>query len=576
MARRKGLPTYPGSRPLYISLGFLSLLEAVSIVFQAIFLGKSITNLFNGVPFSDIVFDVVYFLIAFLSRHGLTLIQQRLAERFSERMGKKLREDLVEAYFRHGQTFVNIYGTGRLVTLAIEGIANVKEYIEIAIPRMIRTTIVPALIVIYIFTVDLSSAGILVITVPVVIVFMILLGLAAQKKADQQYETYRVLSNHFIDSLRGLETLKYLGQSVKHEEKIGQVSGEYRKATVRTLRIAFLSSFALDFFTSLSIAFVAVGLGIRLIDGAILLLPALTILILAPEYFLPIRAVGKDYHATLDGQIALGEIEQIIESIPEHLPTEQTESIQWNASSELLFEQIDVHHDDNLILKDISFSFAGHGLIGIIGPSGAGKSTLINVLAGFQAPSDGSIAVNQSNTSSLQRDDWLQLITYIPQHPYIFPTSLANNIRFYHPEATNEQVMEIIDQIGMQAFVEQLPDGIHERIGEGGRILSGGQEQRVAMARALLSNRPIILLDEPTAHLDIETEYEIKQVMLRIFKDKLVFFATHRMHWMKQMDYLLILEDGRLVEQGSQNGLLDEDSKYKQFITEQMNRRRSE
>ena len=576
MARRKGLPTYPGSKPLYISLGFLSLFEAVSIVFQAIFLGKAITNLFHGVPFSEILLDVTYFFIAFLSRHGLTLIQQRLAERFSEQMGRKLREDLVEAYFQHGQTFVHIYGTGRLVTLAIEGIANVKEYIEIAIPRMIRTTIVPVVIVVYIFTLDLPSAGILVFTVPVVIVFMILLGLAAQKKADQQYETYRVLSNHFIDSLRGLETLKYLGQSVKHEEKIGRVSGEYRKATVRTLRIAFLSSFALDFFTSLSIAFVAVGLGIRLIDGGILLLPALTILILAPEYFLPVRAVGKDYHATLDGQIALGEIEEIIQSIPEHLPTEQIESIQWNASSEITFKEIDVHLDNNPILKDISFSFKSHGLVGIIGPSGAGKSTLINVLAGFQAPSGGSITVNQSTTSSLQRDDWLQLITYIPQHPYIFPTSLANNIRFYDPQATNEQVMEIIDQIGMQDFVEQLPNGIHERIGEGGRILSGGQEQRVAMARALLSKRPIILLDEPTAHLDIETEYEIKQVMLRLFKNKLVFFATHRMHWMKQMDYLLILEDGRLVEQGPQNKLLDEDSKYKQFITEQMNRRRSE
>lgn len=574
MKRQRGLPSYPGSRLLYILLGSIAFLEAISITVQAVFLAKSITSLFQGALFYHVSKYIIIFFIAFVSRHGVVLIQRGLAERFADRMGKELRAKLIKSYFRHGQQFVNVYGTGRLVTLAIEGIENLKEYIKIAVPRMIRTVVVPGTIIIYVSTLDVPSAGILIVTVPIVVIFMILLGLAAEKMADRQYETYRVLSNHFIDSLKGLETLKYLGQSVKHEKKISRVSGEYRKATIRTLRVAFLSSFALDFFTSLSIAFVAVGLGIRLIDGAILLLPALTILILAPEYFLPIREVGKDYHATLDGQIALEEIENMIQTQPSVNEDNVNPSISWTMSSQIQLDQITVLYEEYPVLTDISFSWSGRGMIGVIGPSGAGKSTLINVLAGFLTPNEGTISVQGMNTDTLKRSDWLEQIAYIPQHPYIFPTSLANNIRFYKPDATIEDVLKVVKQIGMQTFVQQLPNGVHERIGEGGRMLSGGQEQRIAMARALLSDRPVILLDEPTAHLDIETEYEIKQVMLQVFQKKLVFLATHRMHWMQQMDYLLILENGRLVEQGTRDQLYSKQGTYYNLMSDQKGRRK--
>lgn len=562
MKRKKGLPSYPGSKLLYILISGLTLLEAISVTAQAIFIARAVTSLFQGGHFVDVGKDISFFLVAFLSRHTLALIQRSLSERFAEKIGIDLREKLTTAYFKNGQHFVNRYGTGRLVTLAIEGIDQLKKYIEITIPRMIKTAIVPVVIVIYIFTIDITSAVILIVTVPVVIIFMILLGLAAQKMADRQYKTYRILSNHFVDSLKGLETLKYLGQSKKHEMKIGRVSNQYRKATMKTLRVAFLSSFALDFFTSLSIAFVAVGLGFRLIDGTITLLPALTILILAPEYFLPIRQVGSDYHATLDGQIALSEIEQIIQ-MQEKLPNMTSKLfLKKDKQITIHFLNISAQYDETPVLKDITFSWSGNGMIGIVGESGAGKSSLINVLAGFIHPKDGTISVNGQKLETLHQSSWLENIAYIPQHPYIFPTSLANNIRFYEPHTSDKDVEVIIDKIGMRSFVDQLSNGIHERIGEGGRILSGGQEQRIAMARALLSKRQIILLDEPTAHLDVETEYEIKQVMLELFQDKLVFFATHRMHWMKQMDYLLVLDHGCLVEQGDRESLLKNQGKY--------------
>ncbi|MBX0352482.1 thiol reductant ABC exporter subunit CydD [Bacillus toyonensis] len=562
MKRKRGLPSYPGSRVLYVVLTIISILEAISIIAQTVFLARAITFLFQGETVQSVLNETVYFGITFVVRHMLVRISQILVERFAEKTGSLLRKQLIEAYFTLGPRYVQTVGTGHLVTLSIEGIEKFKTYIELTIPKMIRSSIVPGLIVLYVFTLDIKSGIILVVTIPIVIIFMILLGLAAQKMADSQYETYRVLSNHFVDTLKGLETLKYLGKSKQHEGKIEKVSKRYRKATMRTLRVAFLSSFALDFFTSLSIAFVAVGLGIRLIDGTILLLPALTILILAPEYFLPIKQVGANYHATLDGQLAMEQIEGILQQQKEIEKKDSNVDIVWNSSSSLKLQDVKVNNDESkkAILEGIDFAWQGNGAIGIIGESGAGKSTLIDVLAGFLSPSGGKVLVNGVGIDGSTREDWQKNIAYIPQQPYIFPLSLKDNICFYETNTTDEEMKKVIHDVGLSSLVASLPNGMDERIGEGGRMLSGGQEQRVAMARALLSKKPIILLDEPTAHLDIETEFEIKQSMLRLFEGKLVFLATHRLHWMKQMDHIFILNKGKIKESGTYEELLKKET----------------
>ncbi|MEH7277627.1 thiol reductant ABC exporter subunit CydD [Bacillus toyonensis] len=562
MKRKRGLPSYPGSRMLYVALTIISILEAFSIIAQTVFLARAITFLFNGETVQSVLNETVYFGVMFAARHMLVRISQILVERFAEKTGSLLRKQLIEAYFTLGPRYVQTVGTGHLVTLSIEGIEKFKTYIELTIPKMIRSSIVPGLIVLYVFTLDIKSGIILVVTIPIVIIFMILLGLAAQKMADSQYETYRVLSNHFVDTLKGLETLKYLGKSKQHEGKIEKVSKRYRKATMRTLRVAFLSSFALDFFTSLSIAFVAVGLGIRLIDGTILLLPALTILILAPEYFLPIKQVGANYHATLDGQLAMEQIEGILQQQKEIEKKDSNVDIVWNSSSSLKLQDVKVNNDESkkAILEGIDFAWQGNGAIGIIGESGAGKSTLIDVLAGFLSPSGGKVLVNGVEIDGSTREDWQKNIAYIPQQPYIFPLSLKDNICFYETNTTDEEMKKVIHDVGLSSLIASLPNGMDERIGEGGRMLSGGQEQRVAMARALLSKKPIILLDEPTAHLDIETEFEIKQSMLRLFEGKLVFLATHRLHWMKQMDHIFILNKGKIKESGTYEELLKKET----------------
>ncbi len=456
--------------------------------------------------------------------------------------------------------------------MALEGITQIETYLKLFIPKVLNMAIIPIMILAYTFVLDGKSAIILIVVLPTLIFFMIILGIAAQKKADRQYETYRTLSNHFVDSLRGLETLRLLGLSKRYDRNIKDVSERYRKSTMGTLKFAFLSTFALDFFSSLSVAIVALFLGLGLINAEMSLLPALTVLILAPEYFLPIREFGTDYHATLNGKNALKAIHQILD-LPEQERNESTEIPQWNENSTLHVTNLSLQYNDSnqASLKDISFSWKGYGKIGIIGASGAGKSTLINVLGGFAHPTAASIQMNNETIKSFDTSQWQEQVLYIPQHPYIFNDTIAHNISFYTPTATNEEILEACHHAGLSEVIESLPNGLEELIGESGRVLSGGQEQRIALARAFLDeSRKILLFDEPTAHLDIETEWELKQNIIPLFDQRLVFFATHRLHWMVEMDYIIVMDHGEIVETGTHEELLKANGTYTQLIQAQM------
>lgn len=581
----KNLLGYKGVKPVFLIVGFLTLVQSLSILLLAKSLAEVVSALFAGEPLKEQGTKLLLFLLAFLVRHASAMLMSRVSYRFAEATGSSMRRQMMDKLFQLGPRLAGNRGTGDLVTLVLEGVTKFRTYLELIIPRMVGMAVTPALLLVYVYTQDTSSGVILTLTMPIIIVFMILIGMTARKQMDRQLKSYRTLSNHFVDSLRGLETLKFLGRSRSHSESIAAVSDRYRSATMRTLRVAFLSSFAMDFFTMLSVASVAVSLGLRLVNEQMTLVTGLTILILAPEYFLPVRLVGADFHATLDGKEAGEAMKSMIdrETVEAKLlnaagdaaaatDTAKAAVFTWQKDSVLALHQVGMKYEADGIasLSGVDLEFRGNAKIGIIGESGAGKSTLVDILGGFLHPTSGTIEVNGNRVTALTDEEWRRQTSYIPQRPYIFSGTLADNVRFYYPEATTEAVAGVVAAAGLSKLVAALPDGLDERIGGGGRSLSGGQEQRVALARALLSRRPVILLDEPTAHLDIETEYELKETMLPLFEGKLIFLATHRLHWMIDMDLIVVMQQGQVAEVGTHQELVARKGAYYELIQSQL------
>ncbi|KUP20782.1 thiol reductant ABC exporter subunit CydD [Paenibacillus sp. DMB5] len=579
----KNLLGYKGVKPVFLIVGFLTLVQSLSILLLAKSLAEAVSALFAGEPLKEQGARMLLFLLAFLVRHACAMLMSRVSYRFAEATGSSMRRQMMDKLFQLGPRLAGDRGTGTLVTIVLEGVTKFRTYLELIIPRMVGMGITPWLLLAYIYWLDTSSGVILTLTMPIIIIFMILIGMTARKQMDRQLKSYRTLSNHFVDSLRGLETLKFLGRSRSHSESIAAVSDRYRSATMKTLRVAFLSSFALDFFTMLSVASVAVSLGLRLINEEMTLVTGLTILILAPEYFLPVRLVGADFHATLDGKEAGEAMKDIIDR--ETVKAEpisadgqrtaqplQAGAFSWKPDSNLMLEGIGVQYEADGIssLAGVNLAFTGAAKIGIIGESGAGKSTMVDILGGFLHPTSGNLVINGNRVSALTDEAWRRQTAYIPQRPYIFSGTLADNVRFYYPEATLEDVAEVVKAAGLSQLVSSFPDGLNEMIGGGGRSVSGGQEQRIALARALLSSRPVMLLDEPTAHLDIETEYELKETMLPLFEGKLVFLATHRLHWMMDMDQIIVMQQGQVAEVGTHLELIRRRGAYYGLIQSQL------
>ncbi len=564
----------PGMRVQLAIAAALTVLQAIAIIGQAYALASALTGLWLGDPVADQALWVALFLACFIGRQVVLNPKSRIIDRYAHEQSSRLRDELLAKIFSQGPALIQRRGTGSVASLAIEGIDRIDAYLAIIVPKMVAVLIIPLVLLAFIIPHDWVSGLIAGIMFPFIVLYMVLLGKTAKAEAAKQYAQFEVLSNHFIDSLRGLATHKLFGRSKAYGDSIFQTSERFREVTVKTLRVATLSGAVLDLFATLSLAGVAIMLGFRLVDGTIALFPALLTLILVPEYFKPVREFASDYHASLDGKNALADVTAIIAE-PDAKP-EQVQLGEWGEDSELHLRDLVFSYRESTgpALDGIDAVLRGFSRVGIIGASGSGKSTLVGILAGFSAPTSGGFSVAGCVTgpgpddragsaspaapsapvelASLHQDSWQRQVIYIPQNPYIFHATLRENVAFYTPDADEIAVQQAIDAVGLRELADELPRGIDTLIGEGERALSGGQAQRIAIARALLDrSRRIILFDEPTAHLDIETEYELKARMLPLMEDRLVIFATHRLHWMDDMDQVIVLDHGRIAAIGT-------------------------
>ena len=562
----KSLFELPGVRRMFPILGILAVFQFIAIAGQALFLATAITKLWQGQLFSHTIPWVLGFFACFLSREIINFGRSKALDKLAYQLATKLRGDMLDKFFRLGPVAIANLGSGSATTTVITGIDQVENYIKLVLSKVLNMMIIPMLILIPVYFLDWQSGIVLTLTFPFAIIFMILLGYAAQGRAERQYKTFQYLSNHFLDSLRGISTLKYFGLSKDYSNSIYKTSEDFRKETMGALRIAMLSTFALDFFASLSVAVVALFLGLRLMSGDILLFPALAALILAPEYFLPLRDFASDYHATLNGKNALAAVNEVL-STEENTLSVLTEKITWSANSQLQLTELGKIYDTGRGISNVNLSVNGFKKIAIVGNSGSGKSTLLSMLAGFLKPTAGEIKLNEQSLTSLTDENYRQSVQFIPQKTYIFAGTFRENLAFYEPDSTDDEIKAAAKLAGLESLIDEI--GLDGQIGASGRTISGGQAQRVALARAFLSHtRNILFLDEPTAHLDIETELEIKANILPLLENKLVFIATHRLHWLSSMDLVIVLNEGQVAGIGTPEQLLSENTYYQKLLSQ--------
>ncbi|MEF2656455.1 MAG: thiol reductant ABC exporter subunit CydD [Eggerthellaceae bacterium] len=562
-----------GIRSALMRCSMFSFAMGLLIMGQALLLTISLTALWYGQSLESQLPYLAGFAACFIARQIIENIQGNWLDTYATTRADEFRVRLLELSFAEGRTLLQQQGTGNFATLLIEGIDRVEAYIRMVLPRMTRLTIVPIMLLVLILISDWVSGIIALLVFPAIILQMVLIGHTASLEAGKQHREYQRLANHFIDSLRGIDTLKLFGRSRSQTENIYESSERFRKATMKTLRVATLSGAVLDAFSTISIAAIAVMLGFRLVDGSLALFPALFVLVLIPDYFKPIREFASDYHASLDGKNALRTITELLEGNSfdaEVAPSAEASMVDPLRDPDLQVELRDISlvYDSHNALQNISLTLSETQKIGIIGPSGAGKSTLTHILAGLTSPTSGSIVLDGSSVTSLERDDWRAHVAYIPQNPHIFHASLRDNLTFYHPDASQDAVNQVVKLMELDSLVKSLPHGLDTIIGEGAHALSGGQEQRIAFARAFLHpDCRVLIFDEPTAHLDIETELELKARMIDLMEGKLVILATHRLHWLPAMDTVVLLREGKLAAQGSLSDITRTDA-FMSFIAQ--------
>lgn len=541
-------------RKFTIGAALAGLLNGCGAIAQAALLAQLLHGLIiEHLPWQHLSTPLLLFVAVMLLRVGSVYTLQRCGFEAAAHLKQQLRERLWLKLATLGPAYAKQRQSGALAALGIEQIDALEGYFARYLPQQYIVGVLPLLMIIVILPVNWVVALIFMVTGPLLVIFMALVGMGAAAASRQQFIALARMGSYFLDRLQGLSTLQLFGQAQREIAAVARVSDDFRVTTMRVLRIAFLSSAVLEFFSAVAVALVAVYVGLGLLGlisfgpaAHISLREALFALLLAPEFFLPLRQLAMHYH---DRAAALGAAQDLIDIF--EMPEELSSSAVVTAPTDgawLSMRGVSKNYGQKVALARCDLDIAISDKIALIGPSGAGKSTLLNLLLGFEQPSSGQILLNGR---VLDRTEALRQIAWVGQGVSLFYGSIRDNIALPDPDADLAEIERAAEAAGVAEFSRRLPDGLNTLVGERGYGLSGGQIQRIALARAFLKHAPLVLLDEPTAHLDPANRVRLMDVIERLFDERTLIIATHDPEVIQRMPRRLELQNGVLIDEVS-------------------------
>jgi ATP-binding cassette subfamily C protein CydD len=535
-------------------------LAGLAVIGQAFFLSRIIQGAFiEGRHLQGMTGAFAALAASFILRAILIWLREVSAFAAGEKVRTAVRLRMLDQLAARGPAFTRGEQTGALSSVLMEPVEVLQDFYALYLPQLALVVLLPLTIASVVLPLSWAAGGLLLATAPLIPLFTILVGMGAENISQRHFQALARMSAHFLDVLQGLTTLKLFGRSREEAERIGRVSADFRRRTMSVLQVAFLSSAVLEFFTSLSIALVAVYLGmsylgyfsfgtygrpLNLVDG-------LFILLLAPEFFLPLRELGAHYHARAQALGAAEQIRGVLEGPILHL-SGGTLRPETAAGIRIQGRNLHVAYDNGRrpALKGISLDLAPDRCTTLVGGSGAGKSTLVFLLLGFIRPDRGGIFINGVPLADIETRWWQRQVGWIGQHPSLFRGTIRDNLRMGRPEAGDAEILAAAQAAGVLKFADRLPRGLDTPVGEQGVGLSRGEAQRVALGRVFLKNAPVLLLDEPCSGLDAETEELVTDAIESLQAGRTVMTVTHRLADIHRADHLIVLEEGQVVEEG--------------------------
>lgn len=512
----------PGGRRWLFATGGLVVVRAGLVVTQALLLADVLVRAFER---RDLTTPLVALAVVFVLRAVVHGVAEWSARSASVRLRAELRRRLTRHAVELGPVWLAGPDARGLTTLVTEGVDSLDGYLASYLPAVAGALVVPPVVLVAVGLEDWQSLLVLLATLPLLPVFLALVGLHTRQETQEQYAGLARLTDHFRDVVVGLPTLSAFGRADRQSEVLRELAGAHRTRTMKVLRTAFLSAFVLELLATLSVAVVAVFLGFRLLDGHVGFLPALTVLLLAPEAFVPVRAVGSAFHAGSGGLAAATSAKQVLATPLPHTP----EGGCLPAGCQLVLDNVAVTYADGTqALMDFSFDVEEGECVAVTGDSGSGKSTLLLALLGMVPVAAGQVRVGGTDLREVDLEAWRRTVAWVPQRPWLFAGTLRDNLLLGSPLATSADLEKAVRTARVDEFVDDLPAGLDTLVGERGLGLSLGQQRRVALARALLRDAPVLLLDEPTADLDLRSELEVVAALRAVAHGRTVVVTTHR------------------------------------------------